>query len=300
MNIATAFRSNRLMKSLTGMTINEVNSLSIVFNDVFETNKQINYKKIKRQRQLGGGRKHKLDTTLKKLFFILFYIKCYPTFDLAGFYFDVNRSQTLRWTQMLLPILEKTLNRNITLPKRQIHTKEEFEQLFPEIKDLFIDGVERPINKPKNKKQNRKNYSGKKKRHVKKNIIASNDKKEVLFLSPTDNGRIHDKKLLDKNMLICAIPDKIAIWADTGFTGIQKQRDNIMMPKKKPKGKSLNLEDKQENMVISSIRIKVEHAINGVKRFKAVADIFRNHIPKLEDKLILVACGLWNYHLRMS
>jgi ribosome-associated translation inhibitor RaiA len=197
MNIKTAFKSNRLMKSLTGMTINEINNLTVTFTHIFETNRQINHKKNKKQRQLGGGRKHKLSTTLEKLFFILFYIKCYPTFDLAGFYFDVNRSQTLRWTQALLPILEQTLGHNIVLPKRQIHTKEEFAKTFPEIKDLFIDGVERPINKPKNKKQNRKNYSGKKKRHVKKNIIVSNDKKEILFLSPTGPS--------PKNYTLCLI-----------------------------------------------------------------------------------------------
>lgn len=47
MNIKTAFKSNRLMKSLTGMTINEINNLTVTFTHIFETNRQINHKKNK-------------------------------------------------------------------------------------------------------------------------------------------------------------------------------------------------------------------------------------------------------------
>nr|WP_293103687.1 transposase family protein [Okeania sp. SIO2F4] len=43
-------------------------------------------------RSVGGGRKARLRTNKDKLFYILFYFKCYPTFDLAGILFDINRS----------------------------------------------------------------------------------------------------------------------------------------------------------------------------------------------------------------
>jgi len=67
-----------------------------------------------------------LDNPEKKLFFILFYIKCYPTFDLAGFYFSINRSQSFRWLNALLPIIEKVLGYEIVLSERQINNPEEF------------------------------------------------------------------------------------------------------------------------------------------------------------------------------
>jgi len=38
-----------------------------------------------RQRARGGGRKPRLAGIDHQLFFVLFYFKCYPTFDLAGF-----------------------------------------------------------------------------------------------------------------------------------------------------------------------------------------------------------------------
>ena len=62
-----------------------------------------------RQRQPGGGRNPELTTAEDKLFFILFYVKCYPTFDVAGVLFEVHRSQAHRWVHTLRPLLEQTL-----------------------------------------------------------------------------------------------------------------------------------------------------------------------------------------------
>jgi len=295
-NIKTAFKSDRLMKALTGMSIYEFNSLVISFEKIIKINKKATNKN--RKRKEGGGKKHTLGTIEKKLFFILFYIKCYPTHDLASFYFGVDRSQTYRWINFLLPLIKKTLNYEVVLPERRINNPEEFEKKFPEIKDIFIDGTERPIQRPKNGKQQRKNYSGKKKRHTRKNIIVSDKDRRILILTSTKNGKVHDKKMLDKSGLPQNIPKNIAQWLDTGFVGVKGE--NIMMPKKKPKGKNLTAQEKQENGIISGIRILSEHAINGPKRFGIISNIFRNHSKGLDDKFMSVACGLWNYHLRLS
>jgi hypothetical protein len=48
------------------------------------------------------------------------------------------------------------------------------------------------------------------------------------------------------------------------------------------------------------LRIRVEHTISRVKRFRAVADIYRNHCSAWADKFILLAAGLSNYHLRLA
>ncbi|MDT9341695.1 transposase family protein [Trichodesmium erythraeum 21-75] len=50
-----------------------------------------------RQRSVGGGLLARLRTSKDKLFYILFYFKCYPTFDLAGILFDIDRSQAHHW-----------------------------------------------------------------------------------------------------------------------------------------------------------------------------------------------------------
>ena len=41
-----------------------------------------------------------------------------------------------------------------------------------------------------------------------------------------------------------------------------------MMPKKKPKEKELTDIEKIQNKAINSVRVVVEHAIGGIKRFR--------------------------------
>ena len=72
---------------------------------------------------------------------------------------------------------------------------------------------------------------------------------------------------------------------------------SVIQPQKKPKGQPLDPLDRFLNRQRARIRIRVEHAIGGVKRYGAVALPYRNHRPNIEDQLMLVACGLWNLHL---
>ncbi|WP_440864905.1 hypothetical protein [Symbiopectobacterium purcellii] len=60
-----------------------------------------------------------------------------------------------------MPVLEMTLGRECVLPARQIRSAEEFFRAFPGVKDVFIDGTERPVQKPKNLRRRKKMYSGK-------------------------------------------------------------------------------------------------------------------------------------------
>jgi hypothetical protein len=298
MNIEKAFRDNRLSKALTGMTIDEIDSLLITFEQVY-TREQHSKKRI---RKPGGGRKGSLPSLRHKLFFILFYFKCYPTFDLAAFILDNARSKAHRWVSILMPILQKALGRELVLPARQVKTIEDLFKNFPEAKELFIDGTERKCQRPKTKKNRDRKYSGKKKCYTRKNIIISNKDREILYLSPTKNGRKHDFNITKREELPKAIPPELDVYLDTGFQGIKdlvKNLDNIFMPKKKPRGAALTRDEKELNQIISSIRIKVEHAIAGIKRFNCLSHIFRNKKGQ-DDQFMNITCGLWNYHLRFS
>ena len=296
LSIDLAFNNDRLFKSLTGCNIAEFRELEPEFERVLhDVASQKN-----RKRSIGGGRKSTIDTADKKLFFMLFYLKCYPTFDLAGFIFGgVDRSRTCRWVKKLMPVLEEVLGRKAVLPKRKISSMDEFAAVFPGVSDIFIDGTERPVQRPKNDKNQRRRYSGKKKRHTRKNTIVCDERKQILFLSPTKNGRIHDKKQLDKTGFLDYLPPGLTLWVDNGFLGIDKQIKQgvtVMMPKKKSKNKPLTPEQKEENKVISGLRIVVENAIGGIKRFGALSQIYRNRKGQ-DDKFIFLATGLWNFHL---
>jgi hypothetical protein len=298
MNTTKTFKNERLTKALTGVSQKEFQSLIPVFEQSVMEDDRLRSKA--KERHFGGGPKGKLITIEDKLFFILVYIKTYPTFDFLGFVFSMHRSRAHRNTIKLIKSLEKTLGRKIVMPEKQISSMEEFLEKFPEAKDLFVDGVERPIQRPKDKKKQNKLYSGKKKRHMKKSILVVNEKKKILILTETKSGRRHDKRLADKNLLFERIPESVALWTDTGFQGILKQHTNTLIPKKGSKKNPLTYTEKEENRVISSFRVVVEHAIAGLKRFKAYSDIWRNKIQNLDDRVMRIVAGLWNLHIEMT
>lgn len=296
--IERALKSNRHMKSLTGLSIQEFMILLMSFEPILVDH----FSNKTRKRKVGGGRKGALKDAQSKLFYILFYFKTYPTYDLASFIFGVDRSQCFHWTARFMPLLEQALGRHLVLPKRQVRSMEEFLVLCPDAKDLFIDGTERRTQRPQKSKAQRKRYSGKKKTYTRKNTLIANEKREILFLSPTKDGRIHDLKQLKKTGILEHIPQEIALWIDKGYQGIisiLKNNNPVMMPHKKPRGKNLTFQQKQENKVISGIRIVVEHAINGIKRFGAMSGIYRNRKGQ-DDTMIYLCSGLWNFHLQYT
>ncbi len=247
---------------------------------------------------MGAGQKGFLPTPLDKLVFILLYLKCYPTYDLQGFLFGLERTRACRWVKLLLPVLEMTLGHECVLPARQIRSMEEFCHAFPGVRDVFIDGTERPVQKPKNTRRRNKMYSGKKRQTTRKVVMMTDETRRVGFLSLSKNGRRHDKRLLDKADIVRHIPSTVTVWADTGFQGINKQHPNTLLPKKATRKTPLSPEQKKENKLISGIRITVEHAIAGIKRLGCMTQSLRNRRPFIDDTFILLSAGLWNFHLR--
>ncbi|MCL2928316.1 MAG: transposase family protein [Trichodesmium sp. MAG_R01] len=65
-----------------------------------------------RLRARGVGRKARWPEAKDQLFFIWFYFKCYPTFDVAGVLFDLDRSRAHRWMLRLQVIPFKVGTKN--------------------------------------------------------------------------------------------------------------------------------------------------------------------------------------------
>jgi len=297
LNINHALEDDRLLRAVIGMGKEEFSELLTKFIPI---EKRIQYKR-NRNRQPGAGRPHTLETAEQKLFYILFYMKCYPTYDVASFVFDVDRSQTKRWVDRLRKKLEKALGKAQVLPARKINSVKEFLERFPAVKELLIDGTERPVQRPKNKQKQKERYSGKKRKHAEKNIVAANRGKEILFLSATSGGHEHDYTMLKKSKLPEHIPKKIKIHLDLGFKGIQKDYPlDICMPIRKPRTSELTEKQKKYNKKTSQVRVKVEHAIAGVKRFRCITDICRTKSEEMKDQLMWLSCGLWNFHLKVA
>ena len=66
---------------------------------------------------------------------------------------------------------------------------------------------------------------------------------------------------------VYTVPIGSQLYQDTGFQGFKLSGVTIIQPKKRPKGGQLTAQEKATNRNISSIRIRVEHAIGGSNGF---------------------------------
>ena len=160
---------------------------------------------------------------------------------------------------------------------------------------FFHDATERPIQRPKDPEAQKAYYSGKKKQHTVKNNLMINAESKVVLLTPSCEGRIHDKRIAET--IGYSPPSGSILYQDSGFQGFRCPDVDIIQPKKKPKGQQLTAEEKAKNRNISSIRIRVEHAISGIKRYRIVKDKLRNYKNGFSDLVMETCCGLHNFRI---
>ena len=119
----------------------------------------------------------------------------------------------------------------------------------------------------------------------------------------TLSGHNHDSMMLKQEF-----PPELAwftdinVRVDLGYLGVQSdyRGDRIDIPTKKPRKSKKNpnpqLSDDQKatNKALSQVRIFIEHAIGGMKRYNILVHTFRNRIEHFEDDAIGICAGLWN------
>jgi hypothetical protein len=118
----------------------------------------------------------------------------------------------------------------------------------------------------------------------------------VCFLSATYEGKAHDKSLAD--LAGYTLPSGSGLYHDLGFQGFVLAGVTIVQPKKKPRGGELTPPEKATNRRISSISIRLEQAIGGVKRSRIVKDKIRLLQDGVRATIMETCCGLHNFRLQ--
>jgi hypothetical protein len=306
----TNVRDERQLKSLTGASLEQFNKLEEEFGNVYLEERKRKYEEELRSgnrvRKMGCGRKSLLFNFTIQLFYILYYLKNYPTFDVLASKFSISRSKACMNVHKLLPILKISLINLKYLPYRKFHSPKEFAESFKGIEIFIADATERPIQRPTNDEKQAEVYSGKRKDHTIKNTIISAKNKVIYFLGNTFSGSLHDFNIFKTEF----DPEldwfnNINLYVDLGYTGINSIyiNGNIMLPHKTPRKSKKNLnpeltpEQKRHNSNVGRIRVFVENAIAGLKRYKVLVHDFRNKIKGFDDSVIAVSAGLWNMML---
>ena len=98
--------------------------------------------------------------------------------------------------------------------------------------------------------------------------------KRVGYLSQTYVGKTYDKKIVDTEAI--RHPRDAILYKDTGFQGYEPQVRQSHQPKKKPRKGTLTWGQTRHNRKLSRVRVRMEHAIAGMKRSGIVKELFRN------------------------
>ncbi len=187
-----------------------------------------------RQRRVGGGGKANLRSIEDKLLFILVYEKTYPLQTMLGLQFGLSQGRANIWIHRLLPLVREALATLNLAPERAGQAVADSALAQEGGADLIIDGTERRRQRPQDPQGQERQSSGKQKTHTDKNLVLVNGhSQKVAYLSPTQPGRKHDKKLADEAAIV--YPRGATLGKDTGFQGYEPAGVITWQPKKSPK-----------------------------------------------------------------
>jgi hypothetical protein len=167
---------------------------------------------------------------------------------------------------------------------------------------LMHDATEREVPRPVCWESQEETYSGKKKRHTIKNAVVATTACIVIFLGATVTGNVHDKPLADEQYsgALAKAGDIIRLFQDTGYQGFAPEGVKITQPQKKPRGKDLSGEQKEVNKGISKVRVRVEHVIGGIKRYKIVREKCRLRKNSFPYEIIKNCTALYNFRVERN
>lgn len=293
------FKNPIKLRRCTGLTLEQFNELSVHLELLWDEaeEKRLSSLNPNRKRAIGAGHPYTLKTIKEKLFSLLLYYKTYSAFWLLGLIVGLDASNVCRLIQRLRPLLEKAADpelevylKKVTLDiqkgRKKISSFEELKKEFPEIAEILIDATEqqrqRPSQRPKkNKRSQKKYYSGKKKKHTLKTQIVVNSSGRILEVSKTYPGSIHDFEVFRRERTAKSILEDAKTYLDKGYTGVKKEHPllNFLIPFKRNRWKKeLSRSEKIYNTKLAKKRVMVEHVLAKLKKYRILSDIFRNRV----------------------
>lgn len=280
-----ASENNKRFQGTTGLTLCQFRNLVSGFDEALFSLLQKKTINGKPRRNKPGFRCSAFLTPELRLFFVLYVLKTNALQQSIATVFEIDQSTVSKYFKLFFQALVMALKDY--MPSLVAEDLANDPDLLGGL--LLIDGTERPVERDTYEQE--EFYSGKKKRHTIKNLLIVTLTGLIVWLSPTYGGCTHDKKMADESDL----PETLKLLADLGFQGLQKQIEDLLMPFKKEKGKSLSDSKKLCNKILSSIRVKVENVIGSVKSFRMVKDTCRLRSMEMKDMIFQAACALHNF-----
>jgi hypothetical protein len=124
-------------------------------------------------------------------------------------------------------------------------------------------------------------------------VVVDKATKRILCVR-TSEGKRHDYRLLKDSRVRLKKETKAVL--DSGYQGAQKEHANTALPVKKPRGGKLTKAQKRFNKSVAQERIVNENVIGSIKRFKIIAERYRNRRKRYGLRVTLIA-AIHNFEL---
>jgi hypothetical protein len=239
----------------------------------------------------GGGRKPKL-SLVEQIILTLVYLRHMTTFQLLGIQFGVSESTANNTFNYWLPKLRELLPCSLLEQvKKNASDYETVKEILTEY-ELIVDTYEQVRERPGDKEEQEKYFSGKKSNHTfKSQIIVMPDGRDIVDVVAGKPGPKSDITLFREER--SQFDPQQRFKGDKAYVG----EALITTPIKKPRNRELTTEQKEQNKAFSAKRIFVEHRIRSLKIFRVVQERFRLN-PQKYEQVVLTICGIVRLRIR--
>ncbi len=268
-----------VFRSLTGLRVAEFEALAAELLPCFAAAEHQRLDRPNRQRAIGGGRAFGL-TPRDQLLCTVIWLRQYPTYPVLAYLFGSDDATVRRYVVRWLPLLEATGQDTMRMPDPGRQRRKPLDALLADLPAVavLIDTFEQRIQRPTERSEADRYYSGKKKQHTLKSQVAIDEETgEVVDVAASVPGPTADITLLEKSKLLDRLPDEVGGLGDLAYVGIDKRQRRSAAPRRKPRGKERPAEDIAYNRAFARRRIPVEHTIGQLRQFQALSQMDRHH-----------------------
>ena len=268
LNRIKALPENRV-RALTGLTPPALAELLfVILPELVGRRHHAKVARPDRKRAVGGGDKRGLEP-VQEVLIVLIYLRHNVAHEVVGQMFGVSADTSENLFHEIVPLLRELC------PATRYDAEQRWKKGEPSwtpdgLDRILVDTFETSVPRPSKEPQQKRLYSGKKKRHTLKTQVVTDATGEVLDIDAGHRGPASDKTILEQSDVAEQFPEAVQ-QGDLGYQGAA----GVELPNKKPKGGTMTPEQKEENRQKASIRVHVEHGIRRVKAFKIVRETYR-------------------------
>lgn len=275
--------------ALTGMTRDEFDALFVAYAAAADAHRaaRTHTKRDTRplRRAAGAGRRHDLDARTR-LLVALVWLRVYPTYELLGHLFGLDKSNAWHNTQDALEVLATMADFPFDPPgtgRTRLRSADQVMDTYPEVRAV-IDAKEQAFRRPAGWENQKPFYSGKKRRHTIKNQVVCTPSGRIGTVSPTVPGRTSDITLLRLDRTLDRLPAGAGVMADKAYLGVGADPAaagrRVVIPTRASRNHPLTDDQKMANRMINRERVVVEHVMAQLNRFQVLRQTFRGRLGR--------------------